>query len=245
MAVKDIAVKSFGIKGFVPLSMLDWEGHLVTTVFLGECNFRCPFCHNASLVLDSKNMPDIPVSMIKETLISKRGWVDGVCISGGEPTINGALPELARHIKNLGFQVKLDTNGTQPRMLKKLIDAGIIDAVAVDIKTSFSKYPLATRRPDLSDKVKESIGVLIQAETNNKLEAEFRTTVVPTLVNKDDILEIASYLKKAGARRYFLQQFNPKAVLSAEAADIKPFSQEVLAEMAQEASKILPTYLRG
>ncbi len=246
MAVKeDAAVMSFGIKGFVPLSMLDWEGRLVTTIFLGNCNFRCPFCHNASLVLDHKNLPDIPQDMLKDALTSKGGWVDGVCISGGEPTISSKLPELARFIKGLGLQIKLDTNGTQPRMLKSLIDDKLIDAVALDIKTSFSKYPLATQQPDMSEKVKQSIDLLIEAESKSNLEVEFRTTAVPTFVEREDVLQIAEYLAKAGAKRYHLQQYNPKVTLEPSAGEIKPYNKDFLADLAQEASKSLPVYLRG
>ncbi len=245
MAVKDVAIKSFGVKGFIPLSMLDWEGRLVTTIFMGNCNFRCPFCHNASLVLDYQNLPDISRDTLKDILTPKDGWVDGVCITGGEPTLSSSLPELARFIKNLGLQVKLDTNGTQPRMLKSLIDEKLIAAVALDIKTSFSKYPLATQRPDLSDKVKQSIGLLVEAESNGNLEVEFRTTVVPTFVESDDVLETAAYLAKAGAKHYYLQQYNPKVTLEPSAANIKPLSKDFLADLAQKASKFLPVHLRS
>ncbi|HZD59877.1 MAG TPA: anaerobic ribonucleoside-triphosphate reductase activating protein [Anaerolineae bacterium] len=240
-----MAMKSFGIKGIVPLSMLDWEGRLVTTIFLGGCNFRCPFCHNAQLVTGNSNLPEISWDDISETLISKRGWVDGVCITGGEPTISNKLIDLARHIVDLGFRVKLDTNGTQPQVLKELVDGLFISAVAVDIKTSFPKYPLATNVPDLSDRVKESIGIAIEAQNQRKLEVEFRTTVVPTIVEREDVLSIAEYLGKAGATRYTLQQFNPKTVLAQEAGNIRPFGQEILTELAQEASQFVPTHYRG
>lgn len=245
MAVKDVAIMSFGIKGFVPLSMLDWEGRLVTTIFLGNCNFRCPFCHNASLVLDHKNLPDIPQDILKDTLVSKGGWVDGVCISGGEPTISSTLPELTRFIKELGLQIKLDTNGTQPKVLKSLIDENLIDAVALDIKTSFSKYPLATQQSNLSEKVKQSINLLIEAKSKGNLEVELRTTVVPTFVEREDVLQIAEYLARAGVKRYHLQQYNPKVTLEPSAGKIKPYSKDFLADLAQEASKSLPVYLRG
>ncbi len=244
MAVKDVALKLSGIKGFIPLSMLDWEGRLVTTVFTGGCNFRCPFCHNASLVLESDTMPDLSADILKDMLTSKAGWVDGVCITGGEPTITSNLADIIRFIKRLDLGVKLDTNGTQPEILKDLVEEGLLNAVAMDIKTSFKKYPEATRQVDLSGKVKESIGILVAAETSGKLELEFRTTVVPTFVEQQDVLEIAKYLKEAGAKRYYLQQFNPKSVMEANAADIKPFSNKFIVELAQEATKLLPTFVR-
>ncbi|MBE0446716.1 MAG: anaerobic ribonucleoside-triphosphate reductase activating protein [Actinobacteria bacterium] len=243
MAVK--IFKSFGIKGIVPLSMLDWEGRLVTTIFLGGCNFRCPFCHNAQLVTGYKDLPDIPWANLNDTLASKRGWVDGVCITGGEPTISSSLVDLARHIVNLGFQVKLDTNGTRPEVLENLIDNQLIGAIALDIKTSFPRYAEATRVPDLSGKIRKSIKLLIEAEAEGKLETEFRTTVVPTIAGREDVLFIAEYLSEAGARHYSLQQFNPKTVMLPSIATIKPFSQDFLTDLAQEVSQLVPTYFRG
>jgi len=243
MAVKHLTnIK--GIKGFIPLSMLDWEGHLVTTIFLGGCNFRCPFCHNSSLVLQKDELPDVSVKQLEELLTSKEGWVDGVCITGGEPTIDDNLPSIARFVKELGLQVKLDTNGTMPNILKSLIDEGLIDAIAMDIKTSFDKYEDATKQANLSDRVKESIKLLIGAESEGKIELEFRTTAVPAFVDKNDVLTIAKYLKDAGAKRYYLQQFNPKTVMEPEMGEVKPYSKDRLAEIAQESTKVLPTYTR-
>lgn len=243
MAVK--VVKSFGVKGIVPLSMLDWEGRLATTVFLGGCNFRCPFCHNAQLVTGYRELPDIPWEILNETLILKRGWVDGVCISGGEPTISNSLSDLTRQIVNLGFPVKIDTNGTRPEVLKSLIDDRLVKAVALDIKTSFPRYPLATQTDNLSDRIKQSIELLIAAETDETLEIEFRTTVVPTFVEHEDVLQIGKYLGEVGAKRYILQQFNPKSVMKPSAGEIRPFGVDFLAKLAEETSRLVPTYLRS
>lgn len=245
MAVKNVATETLGVKGFVPLSMLDWEGRLVTTLFLGGCNFRCPFCHNASLVLENNSLPDVPRDMLDEILTSKGGWLDGVCITGGEPTINGNLENLLDYIKSLGLQVKLDTNGTQPKKLHKLIDEGLIDAVALDVKTSFSKYANVTRRPDLSGEVKKAIGLLVDAEAKGRLEVEFRTTVVPTFVEREDVIEIAKYLKEAGAKHYNLQQFNPKSTMEASASKIKPYGKEFLIELTEMVSNYLQVRLRA
>ncbi|MCL6473300.1 MAG: anaerobic ribonucleoside-triphosphate reductase activating protein [Firmicutes bacterium] len=245
MVVKDVATETLGVKGIVPLSMLDWEGRLVTTLFLGGCNFRCPFCHNASLVLENNSLPDVPRDMLDEALTSKDGWLDGVCITGGEPTINANLESLAVYIKSLGLQVKLDTNGTQPKILHKLIDKGLVDAVALDVKTSFSKYADATRRPDLSGEVKKTISLLIDAEAKGMLEVEFRTTVAPTFVEREDVIEIAKYLAEAGAKRYYLQQFNPKSTMEVSASKIEPYSKESLTEFAEAATNYLQVRLRG
>lgn len=241
MAVKE----DFGIKGFIPLSMLDWDGRLVTTIFMGGCNFRCPFCHNSSLVLENDSMPDVSINRIEKVLVSKYGWVDGVCITGGEPTINGKLPHLLEHISNLNYQVKLDTNGTQPNIIQKLIENSLISAIAVDIKTSFHKYAFATQKPDLSDRVKKSIELLIDSEDKGKLEVYFRTTVVPTFVEREDVLRIAQHLGESGAKHYTLQQFNPKTVMLPAVSNIRPFTHDFLEELAQEASKLVPTQLRN
>lgn len=241
MAVKD----DFGIKGFIPLSMLDWDGRLVTTIFMGGCNFRCPFCHNSLLVLENDSMPDVSIDRIEKVLVSKYGWVDGVCITGGEPTINAKLLDLLEHIGELNYQVKLDTNGTQPNIIHKLIENNLISAIAVDIKTSFHKYAFATQKPDLSDRVKKSIDILVDAESKDKLEVYFRTTVVPTFVEREDVLRIAQYLGEAGAKHYTLQQFNPKTVMTPAVGNIKPFTQDFLEELTQEASRFVPTQVRN
>jgi len=245
--VSELGMSTFGVKGLLPLSMLDWEGHLVMTIFTGGCNLRCPFCHNSALVLEHESLPEITPEMILEALTSKEGWIDGICITGGEPTINPNLADLMRFIRNLGLKIKLDTNGTRPAVLRQLLSEGLVDAVAMDIKTGFDKYPAATavQNQDLAEKAKESIGILSRAEKEGVLEVEFRTTVVPGFVEREDVLAIANYLHDAGARRYFLQQFNPKTVMAADAGAIQPYTGEFLAELAQKATKLVPTYLRG
>ncbi|MHB8840451.1 MAG: anaerobic ribonucleoside-triphosphate reductase activating protein [Candidatus Aquicultor sp.] len=245
--VGELAMNTFGVKGLLPLSMLDWEGHLVMTVFTGGCNLRCPFCHNSALVLEHESIPDITPEMIQETLAAKEGWIDGVCITGGEPTMQSNLAGLMRFIRNLGLKVKLDTNGTRPNILRELLSDGLVDAVAMDIKTGFDKYRAATavQNQDFAERVKESIGLLSQAEKEGVLEAEFRTTVVPGFVERDDVIAIAQHLHDAGARRYFLQQFNPKTVMVANAGFIQPYTSDFLNELAQEATRLVPTYLRG
>ncbi|HCG98892.1 MAG TPA: anaerobic ribonucleoside-triphosphate reductase activating protein, partial [Actinobacteria bacterium] len=177
MAVK--TKQNFAIKGYIPLSMLDWEGRLVTTVFLGGCNFHCSFCHNAELVTSARQLPDVPWDIIEGVLAQKAGWIDGVCISGGEPTLDNGLVELLRLIKKNDLQVKLDTNGTRPDVLRDLIDESLISAVAMDIKTTFNKYHLVAKAQDAADRVRESLGLLVEAEAKGLLKVEFRTNIVP------------------------------------------------------------------
>ena len=237
MAVK--TKQNFAIKGYIPLSMLDWEGRLVTTVFLGGCNFHCSFCHNAELVTSARQLPDVPWDIIEGVLAQKAGWIDGVCISGGEPTLDNGLVELLRLIKKNDLQVKLDTNGTRPDVLRDLIDESLISAVAMDIKTTFNKYHLVAKAQDAADRVRESLGLLVEAEAKGLLKVEFRTTIVPTIVEHDDVLHIAHYLRDAGAKRYTLQQFNPKTVMKAEAGKIQPLTTEALEKLVNEVSAIL------
>ena len=238
MAVK--TKQNFAIKGYIPLSMLDWEGRLVTTVFLGGCNFHCSFCHNAELVTGAGQLPDVPWDIIESVLADKAGWIDGVCISGGEPTLDSGLIELLRLIKQNGLETKLDTNGTRPDVLRELIDKALISAVAMDIKTSFDKYHLVAKAKDAADRVRESVSLLVEAEARGLLKVEFRTTVVPTIVEHDDVLHIARYLRDARAKRYTLQQFNPKTVMAPEAGAVRPLSRDALEGLAAEISSIVP-----
>lgn len=128
------------VHGFNKLTLLDYPGRLACTVFLGHCNFRCPFCHNAGLVLNPENEPVIPIEEILGTLKKRKGILDGVCITGGEPTVHKKLPEFVQQIKKLDYSVKLDTNGTNPQMVRGMVKAGLLDYVAMDIKNSPEKY---------------------------------------------------------------------------------------------------------
>lgn len=229
------------IKGYIPVSMLDWEGRIVTTLFLAGCNFRCPFCQNPEFVDgDSKSLPSTDWAEIEEHLISKKNWLDGVCITGGEPTISPGLTALIKKIKSLDLAVKLDTNGNNPKVLSPLIDSSLVDCIAMDVKTSFSKYPYVVQAPVSIDNIKRSIELVL----DSRLEHEFRTTVVPNYVEREDVLKIAQYLADCGAKKYRLQQFNPKVVLEPEAA-VAPFDKDYLKALTDECNQHLPTKLRG
>ena len=128
------------VHGFQKLTLLDYPGRLACTIFLGSCNFRCPFCQNSGLVLAPEQEPTVPLEEIMETLKKRRGILDGVCITGGEPTVSWELPEIVKEIKKLGYAVKLDTNGTNPGMVKTMVEKGLLDYVAMDIKNSPEKY---------------------------------------------------------------------------------------------------------
>lgn len=229
---------SLAIKGLIPATMVDWDGKLATTLFVGGCNYSCPFCHNADLVLSPENLPDIDWENVEEHLRRKETWIDGICVTGGEPTIHSDLPLLLERIKNLGYPVKLDTNGTKPDFLAELLEKRLVDYLAMDIKTSFEKYSLAVKKGMDITKIKQSINLIL----NSTIDYEFRTTVVPTFVEEEDVLKIARYIK--GARLYVLQQFFPERVLDPEMIKVRPYPKETLEIMREKCQRVVSTKLR-
>ncbi len=185
--------------GLMKLTLLDFPGRVACTVFTSGCNFRCPFCHNASLVRTEEEQ--IGQKDFFEFLEKRRGILDGVCISGGEPTIQPDIIEFISKIKELGFLTKLDTNGSNPEKLKRLIGEGLVDYVAMDIKNSPAGYVKTCGGADHLEKVMESADILMEAQT----EYEFRTTVVSGLHTDSDFHEIGKWIK--GAQKYYLQTF--------------------------------------
>lgn len=190
------------IHGFNKLTLLDYPGHLAATLFLGSCNLRCPFCQNASLVTDPSSQPTISAEEVLEALSKRKNILEGVCVSGGEPTLCPELPDFIQQLKNLGYKVKLDTNGTNPGMIKALVNSHLIDFVAMDIKNSKEKYPLTCGIPNVNRKpVEESVSYLL----SSPVEYEFRTTVVKEFHTDEDMISIGSWLK--GAKAYYLQSY--------------------------------------
>ena len=193
------------IYGIEKLTLVDFDAHCSCILFTGACNFCCPFCQNSALVIDQ--LPDpIDENEIEEYLKARTNVLYGVVISGGEPTINKGLPDYIRHIKSsYGYKIKLDTNGSNPEMLKQLVEEGLVDYVAMDIKNSLDDYDLAIGIENYdTSKVKESIDYLKEGH----VDYEFRTTLVYELHSKKNIEEIAELLK--GAKRYFLQHFEDR-----------------------------------
>ncbi len=229
---------ALGVKGFLPVSMLDWDGHLVTTLFTPGCNFRCPYCHNPDLVLNSNKLEDIDFSIVEKHLRSKKGWLDGVVVTGGEPLIFKGLEELLSRIKKLGYKIKIDTNGALPGVLYKLFEDNLVDFVAMDIKTSFAKYSKVAGK-DWHQSIEKSIQLILA----KGIVHEFRTTVVPEYVTMDDVLEIAKFIK--GGRVYFLQQFSSQQVLEPQVSNIKKYDDEHLLKMAKVCGNYIPTEVRG
>lgn len=219
------------IKGFMKTSMLDYPEKLAACIFLAKCNFHCPYCHNTELVMDDPRLVPFEKEKIFEYLKSRKNWIDGVVISGGEPTLHKDLPKLCREIKEMGLFVKIDTNGTNPGMLKRLIDDKLVDYVAMDIKSSKEKYEkTASVKVDI-ESVEKSIKILLESQ----IECEFRTTVLPGIVEEEDIEKIGQWIK--GAKKYYLQQFVPIKTLNASFMEKQPYTHDVLHRMRDEASK--------
>ena len=189
------------IKGLQKLTLLDYPGRLAATIFLGGCNMRCPFCHNASLVV-RPDATEITEEELFAFLESRRGKLSGVCVTGGEPTLNPELPSFISKIRALGYSVKLDTNGTNPDMLAALIDGGLVDYVAMDVKTSIENYGKVSGVPNIdTSKIERSIDLILRGI----IPYEFRTTVVRQLHTAADFYSIGRRIE--GARAYFLQSF--------------------------------------
>lgn len=200
------------IKGLQKLTLLDFPDKMACTLFTFGCNFRCPFCHNASLVLaDRADDSAMHEEDFFKFLRSRRGILEGVCISGGEPTLQPDLPAFIRRIKDMGFAVKLDTNGYRPAVLKTMVSEGLLDYVAMDIKNSLSRYPetVGISRFDTAP-IEESMDFLME----NRVPFEFRTTLVKGLHTPESIAEMGRRL--AGGERFFLQSFEDSGDLIAE-----------------------------
>ena len=222
------------IQGLQKMTLLDYPGRVACTVFLGGCDLRCPFCHNGGLVLGP-----MPAELDSEELLAflrkRRGLLDGVCVTGGEPLLRPDLPELLSQIKELGYPVKLDTNGGRPAQLRALAEAGLVDYVAMDVKNSPERYPETVGVPGLDlTPVRDSVAWLLEGH----VEYEFRTTAVRQLHDAASFQAIGRWLQ--GARRYYIQNFVDrdtvlraglsgfeKAELEAFASLVRPFVERV------------------
>lgn len=225
------------IKGFQEVTLIDWHKKIASVIFLGGCNLRCGFCHSSALATASESLETIPFEHISKFLLEKKGWIDGVVVTGGEPMLDGeGLFELAKAIKEIGLLVKVDTNGTKPDILKEAMQSRLIDYIAMDIKTALTKekYLKATDADVVVDDIITSKNLLL----GGKIDYEFRTTVVPGLVDSADIAQIAKAIK--GARRYCLQQFVPRDPIDKYFLNVKPYSPDILTQMVSAASEYLP-----
>ncbi len=225
--------------GMQKMTLLDYPGYVACTLFTGGCNFRCPFCHNALLVLEIDENYTIPEEEVLAFLKKRQGLLDGVCVTGGEPLINKDIGEFLSKVKTLGFKIKLDTNGTNPALLKELVSQNLVDYVAVDIKNSPEKYAetVGLKSFDMSP-VNETVNFLL----SGAVDYEFRTTVTKQFHSVESMEEAARFIK--GAKRYFLQNFVDSGNLIG--SGITGQSKEEMEKMLAVVKKYVPdSHLRG
>ena len=224
------------IGGLAKMTLLDFPGRLACTVFTEGCNLRCPFCHNASLV--SGTADGISVDALLSFLKKRQGMLEGVCLTGGEPLCQPDLADLIRAIRDLGYAVKLDTNGTNPRALESLIGEGLLDYVAMDIKNSREKYAMTVGLPTMPAGVSDCVALLLEG----RVAYEFRTTVVEELHEPADFAAIGEWIR--GAERYFLQMFRDSGDLLGEGVSA-PHPEKMRACLAAVLPYIPTAALRG
>jgi pyruvate formate lyase activating enzyme len=229
------------IKGVIDLSLADWDEKVSSVLFLPRCNFRCPFCQNAALVLHPEREETVPFERVENYLKKQRNWIDGVCITGGEPTLHRDLPDLCSKLKEMDFLVKVDTNGTNPTIVKELIEKELVDYIALDVKAPLTveKYSRAigVNAEKFLGKVKETTRILV----GSRMDYEFRTTVVPTIHEEKDIEEVCHCAK--GCKKYVLQKFDVslgKKPLDPEFGKLKPFTDGEMKTFLTIAQKFLP-----
>jgi pyruvate formate lyase activating enzyme len=215
------------IGGIQKTSLLDYPGEISAIVWTIGCNFRCPFCYNRDIVLG--NVKSIPEEEFFSFLKRRKGLLDGVVITGGEPLLQDDIFDFCMKIKKMFYLVKIDTNGTFPEKLSELIEKNLIDYVAMDIKAPKNKYEKLTNVKVDIKKIEESIKIL----QNSKIDYEFRTTFVPELLKSNDIIEIAKWLK--GSKKFYLQQFKQISPMISDEIEFKPpYSNKILIETLEE-----------
>jgi len=226
------------ISGFTPLSLIDWDGHPSAVIFLHGCNFRCPWCQNKGLVLSTKKLKGLNKKDVLQHIEGFGNYIDHICITGGEPTINNGLMDFIRKIKYMGYKVKLDTNGTNSNVIAEAVCN--VDFIAMDIKAPLTprKYSKATGiKIDEVHLIKiiNSIDIIRDFSDKYGLDYEFRTTVVPGFHTPKDIEQIAKYAIK-GAKRYVIQNFHPcDTLIDPHLESIKPFTSAELEAFADAA----------
>ncbi len=217
------------IKGIQKTTLIDYPGVIASTIFIGGCNFRCPFCHNVSLVNDIDALPTIPEVDMIEYVRERKKYIDGICITGGEPLLYPELKGFVQVIKDAGYLVKLDTNGTNPQLLEDMMDLDLLDYIAMDIKAPKAQYAAAAGVPVDISLIEKSVELIKQG----RVPYEFRTTVVPRLFPKQEVPSVGEWLK--GSDRYYLQQFSKQAeLLDSAFREEVVYSKKDLEDMAEQ-----------
>jgi len=229
---KNIQGRKMIIGGFQKFSLIDYPGKICAIIFTQGCNFRCPYCHNPELVNPKLFREPIDENDIFRFLEMRKGKLDAVEITGGEPTLQPDLIEFMRKIKAMGFLIKLDTNGTNPEVVEKIIKNKLVDYIAMDVKAPLEKYEKVVRAKVDKQKIKEAISLIM----NSHIDYEFRTTVTKSILTKEDIIDIAKTIK--GSKLYVLQKFIHSKILDPSLAKrAKTFSDAELEAIRSEAEK--------
>jgi len=228
-------IRDIPIKGFLEASFVDWPGRICSVIFFPQCNFRCRYCHNADLVLRPDALEDIGFDSIIKRLSDLKGWIDGVCVSGGEPTLHASLPKVFSALKKEGFLTKLDTNGSNPEALHSLIEEGLVDYVAMDVKSSLDEtsYCKIIQTSNMLESVKKSIRLLLKGV----VQYEFRFTVLPSYHCPEDIYNLAVELN--GAERLRIQNFNPSQTLDPSLKTLEPYSDGEIDLIQKRVDKLI------
>jgi pyruvate formate lyase activating enzyme len=208
------------IGGLQKVSLIDYPGLICATIFLQGCNFKCSYCHNPELVDTRLFQPCIKENEVLDFLNTRKGKLDAMVVTGGEPTIHDDLESFIKKIKKMGFAVKLDTNGSQPQVIKTLLDEKLLDFIAMDIKAPLEKYKSVVKVPVNADSIKESIQLILKS----KITYEFRTTIVESQLEEKDILQIEKLI--SGAKSYALQKFVPAKTLDKKFLKEKSYPDE-------------------
>lgn len=225
--------------GMNKTTLLDYPGHVAATLFTGGCNMRCPFCQNGGLVLEPEAQPRITEEEVLTFLRKRQGILEGVCITGGEPTLQPGLENFIRCVKELGYLVKLDTNGYRPQVLEHLLERGLLDYVAMDIKASRENYANACGLPEVELSLIERSVELLET---SKVPGEFRTTVVKGIHTPEEFTAIGQWLQ--GDKAYFLQSYRDSDQVICPG--FSGFDRQQLEEMRRRAAEYVPlTELRG
>ena len=226
------------IKGLQKTTLLDFPSKVACTVFTAGCNFRCPFCHNASLVENPKETQTISEEEFFSYISRRKGILDGVCITGGEPLLSHGIEDFIRKIKSIGMLVKLDTNGSFPEKLESLLDEKLIDYIAMDIKNCKEKYAMTAGTKEYPQNIEKSISIIM----NKAPDYEFRTTVVRELHTPKDIEKIAQWI--VGTKHYYIQTYVDSGDILC--SGFSAYSESEMAQILENTRKILPcTVLRG
>jgi len=228
------------ICGIIGTTLIDFPGRVATALFTAGCNFRCPFCHNPSLVKVANGCQAISRDTILKELARRRGFLDGVIVSGGEPMIQPDLVDFLTELRAVGLAIKIDTNGSRPNMLREVLARDLADFISMDLKATREKYALAAGIDVKAAKIDESIALIIRSGK----EHEFRTTMVPGIVAAEDIRSMMPRI--SGAKRFVLQQFRPDVTLDPKMKAVQPYPESRLHDAANSAREFIPEVdLRG